>query len=113
MKYLLFLGIFHEWAKQEGAAFIATGHYAQTNAQGELMMARDKLKDQTYFLSTIQRSALRNTLFPIGHLVKSQVKQIALENRLPVANKKESVGICMVTIISLFLHSTDINDTCC
>ncbi|XP_019855017.1 PREDICTED: uncharacterized protein LOC100637194 isoform X1 [Amphimedon queenslandica] len=79
---------------------IATGHYAQlsTNEQGvRLMKSADHFKDQTYFLSTVSQSSLLNTLFPIGHLTKKEVKEIAIENGLHrIAKKKESMGLCFI-----------------
>ncbi len=89
-------GAFYEAARAAGADFIATGHYAQVGVDGELLRAIDEEKDQTYFLNSISREALRHTLFPIGHLQKSAVREIAREAGLPVAEKKDSTGICFV-----------------
>jgi tRNA-specific 2-thiouridylase len=87
--------LFYETAKEKGADFIATGHYAQTS-NGKLLMASDDNKDQTYFLYRVTKEALQDTLFPIGHLKKPQVKKEAKKRMLPTANKKESMGICFV-----------------
>jgi len=87
--------LFYETAKEKGADFIATGHYAQTS-NGKLLMATDDNKDQTYFLYRVTKEALQDTLFPIGHLKKPQVKKEAEKRMLPTANKKESMGICFV-----------------
>lgn len=93
-----------------GADAIATGHYACTSlnttsfhrppSSGEaikLLKAADAVKDQTFFLAQISQQALKKTLFPIGHLRKDQVRQIAIEENLQkIAKKKESMGICFI-----------------
>jgi tRNA-specific 2-thiouridylase len=87
--------LFYETAKQKGADYIATGHYAQTKG-GKLLTAVDDNKDQTYFLYRVSKDALEHTLFPIGHLTKPQVREQAKIRGLITANKKESMGICFV-----------------
>jgi len=87
--------LFYDIAIGEGADFVATGHYAQI-IDGKLAQAVDTAKDQTYFLARMPREALAKTLFPVGHLKKSEVKQIASDHNLTVASKKESMGICFV-----------------
>ncbi len=99
-------GAFYDFAKREGADGIATGHYAQkqlvrTGGDGfagthRLMRAEDSEKDQTYFLWAIRQEVLRETLFPIGGLVKEEVRQIARRKGLPNAQKKDSQGICFL-----------------
>lgn len=89
-------GIFYERARAEGADFIATGHYAQTDGNGRLLRATDEDKDQTYFLNRVARASLEHTLFPIGHLEKAEVRAIAREAGLPVAEKKDSTGVCFI-----------------
>ena len=74
---------------------MATGHYAKTE-DGKLYRAFDKNKDQTYFLADITREQLQNVLFPLGELTKPEVRKIALENNLVVADKKDSTGICFI-----------------
>lgn len=91
IKFKLFL----ETALEQGADFIATGHYAQTK-DGKLLKAVDGNKDQTYFLYRVDEAALQKTLFPIGHLTKPEVRKIAEKNDLVTAKKKESMGICFV-----------------
>ncbi|MDH5657452.1 MAG: tRNA 2-thiouridine(34) synthase MnmA, partial [Spirochaetia bacterium] len=76
---------------------IATGHYARIesgkNASSFLLKeASDKKKDQTYFLHRLERKTLSSILFPIGHLTKEMVRQMAEEWELPVYNKKDSKG---------------------
>jgi tRNA-specific 2-thiouridylase len=87
--------LFYEAAKDKGADYIATGHYAQTE-NGRLLTAVDSNKDQTYFLYRVSEEALHNTLFPIGHMNKPQVREEAQKRKLITANKKESMGICFV-----------------
>ena len=79
--------------------YLATGHYArienrETNPQ--LISSTDDWKDQTYFLFTMNREILSKVLFPVGHLTKPEVRQIALERGLGVAKKKDSTGICFI-----------------
>ncbi len=91
VKFKLFL----KTALDEGADFIATGHYAKTK-NGMLFMAKDLNKDQTYFLYRVSKNALKKTLFPLGDLTKPQVRKIAQQNHLTTATKSESMGICFV-----------------
>lgn len=80
--------------------FLATGHYAQVvydeNGQAQIQTSIDDWKDQTYFLFTIDPQIVSKLLFPIGHLKKPAVRQIAEEKGLIVAKKKDSTGICFV-----------------
>lgn len=87
--------LFYERALAEGADFIATGHYAQTDGQN-LLRAIDENKDQTYFLYRMSDTATAKTLFPVGGMLKPAVKQLAADRRLDVAHKKESMGVCFV-----------------
>lgn len=89
-------GAFFDAARAAGADFIATGHYAQTDGTGRLLCAVDDDKDQTYFLNQVSREAIAHTLFPIGHVKKPQVREIARAAGLQVAEKKDSTGICFV-----------------
>ncbi|MEI6238676.1 MAG: tRNA 2-thiouridine(34) synthase MnmA [bacterium] len=97
-KYVKFGG-FYDFAMKNGADYIATGHYAQ-NIKGkdgfELMVSKDTNKDQTYFLWTLNQKKLSKVLFPIGHLEKSEVRRLAKKFALPVAEKKDSQGLCFV-----------------
>jgi len=82
-----------------GADFLATGHYARIDAiDGEYRLLRgvDNNKDQTYFLCMLGQSQLSKALFPIGHLTKPQVREIALKAGLKTAKKKDSTGICFI-----------------
>ena len=93
-KYIKF-DMFAKEAKKLGADFIATGHYARIE-NGKLLKAIDENKDQTYFLSQVSKEQLKNVLFPIGDMVKPEVRKIALENDLLTAKKKDSTGICFI-----------------
>lgn len=87
--------LFYEKAMDRGADFIATGHYAKTQ-DGKLLRAQDENKDQTYFLYRISKESLKHTLFPIGDMLKPEVKKLAEANGLHNAYKKESMGVCFV-----------------
>lgn len=92
IKFKLFL----DTALEQGADMIATGHYAKV-VDGQLLVASNKPKDQTYFLYRVTEDALRKTLFPIGDFAtKEEVRAKASEFKLPTANKKDSQGICFV-----------------
>lgn len=82
-----------------GADFIATGHYAKVKIHGEqgaLYKAKDRDKDQTYFLHAVDPKALAKTIFPIGDYLKTQVRAIAKEQGLITHAKKDSTGICFI-----------------
>lgn len=87
--------LFYEKARERNADFIATGHYARTK-DGNLLRAEDENKDQTYFLYRISKDALMHTIFPIGELLKKDVKKLAEQKGLHNAYKKESMGVCFV-----------------
>jgi tRNA-uridine 2-sulfurtransferase len=92
-------GDFLRKAKQLGADFIATGHYAQiVEKDGRKLLARgaDPNKDQTYFLWAVYRSQLLQTMFPIGHMHKKEVRELAEKAGIPTARKKDSTGICFI-----------------
>ena len=87
--------LFYDIAMSQGADFIATGHYAVSEG-GNLKLATDTNKDQTYFLYRISDEAISRTLFPLGKMLKPEVKQLAAEFGLDNAYKKESMGVCFV-----------------
>jgi len=117
-------GVFWEFAKAHGADFIATGHYALCEEKnsfreatgggvpflgnpkngvkelGEklffLKQGPDKSKDQSYFLWTLNQDDLSHTLFPVGHLQKTEVRVLANKYKLPTAIKKDSQGVCFL-----------------
>ena len=87
--------LFKKEALRLGADYIATGHYARLK-DGKLLKAKDQNKDQTYFLADLKPEQLENVLFPIGDYTKPEIRKIALENGLNVAQKKDSTGICFI-----------------
>ena len=93
-KYIKF-DMFAKEAEKLGADYIATGHYARIK-DGKLFRAVDDNKDQTYFLSQVSKEQLKNVLFPIGDMVKPDVRKIAEEYELVTAEKKDSTGICFI-----------------
>ena len=93
-------GVFWNFAKEHGADFIATGLYAQIE-NGALKKAIDPAKDQAYFLYRLTKQDLAHTMFPIGHLKKTEVRKLAERFGLPTAAKKDSQGICMLGDLDL------------
>jgi tRNA-uridine 2-sulfurtransferase len=84
-----------------GAAHVATGHYARKDREGRsgrfrLLRGRDRDKDQSYFLFGLTQDQLARALFPVGDLEKAEVRRLARERGLAVANKAESQEICFV-----------------
>lgn len=123
-------GAFMEKALSMGADFVATGHYARSatrnaskkvlgfpshrygdarpdhfykHSASQLVKGIDPTKDQSYFLWTLTSKQLDKIIFPIGHLKKTEVRKIAKKYKLPVADKKDSQGIC-------FLGEVDLKD---
>jgi tRNA-specific 2-thiouridylase len=93
-KYIKFDSFVKE-ALKLGADYIATGHYARME-NNKLLKGLDHNKDQTYFLSQLSKNQLANVLFPIGHLEKKEVREIATKLHLNTADKKDSTGICFI-----------------
>ncbi|MGX5174184.1 tRNA 2-thiouridine(34) synthase MnmA [Aliikangiella sp. IMCC44653] len=90
---------FLDYADILGAKYIATGHYARvvrTSTGSQMLRGLDNNKDQTYFLYTLQQQQLNKTLFPVGELQKSKVREIAQQQGFITANKKDSTGICFI-----------------
>jgi tRNA-specific 2-thiouridylase len=88
---------FWDRARELGAEWIATGHYARRcdgDGGPELLRGVDRGKDQSYFLFSMGRAALARTLFPVGHMTKVEVRAEAARRRLPVAAKPDSQEIC-------------------
>lgn len=86
---------FLNFALQRGADFIATGHYAR-NENRELLKAIDLTKDQSYFLYALNQEQLSRSLFPLGDLKKTQVREIAKNAGFINHAKKDSTGICFI-----------------
>ena len=100
--------VFLKAAKKLGADFVATGHYCQkgeTESNGNpvysLIAGADNNKDQSYFLCQLSQEQLAMSLFPIGHLQKSEVREIAASQDLITANKKDSQGLCFIGKVKL------------
>ncbi len=105
-------GAFYDWAIEQGADYVATGHYSgitriMANPKSQipndkqaqifkLQKGKDKLKDQSYFLWNLKPEHLAHTLFPIGDYEKSQVRELARKFALPTAEKKDSQGLCFI-----------------
>jgi tRNA-specific 2-thiouridylase len=113
-------GVFWNFAKAHGADYIATGHYASTERRNSflkvlgrggrepvpdhskkdfsfrLLKGVDDSKDQSYFLWTLTQEDLRHVLFPVGHLMKTEVRKLAQKYKIPVAEKKDSQGVCFL-----------------
>ncbi|MGZ6250716.1 MAG: tRNA 2-thiouridine(34) synthase MnmA [Candidatus Chromulinivorax sp.] len=103
-------GAFYDYIADKGFDFVASGHYAQVEHLSEisyLKRAPDLVKDQTYFLCQLSQAQLRKILFPIGHLEKWQVRQLAQDFKLPNKDRKDSQGICFLGKFkfSEFLHA--------
>ena len=100
--------IFLKIALNLGADYIATGHYCQVNKINKdnkeiyrLIAGADEKKDQSYFLCQLSQKQLSKAIFPIGHLTKSDVRDIAKKNDLITADKKDSQGLCFVGKVKL------------
>ncbi|MDD5468282.1 MAG: tRNA 2-thiouridine(34) synthase MnmA [Anaerolineales bacterium] len=93
-------GVLLEHARAFSADYFATGHYARKMAGEEgdhqLWRARDEHKDQSYVLHVLNQADLAQSLFPLGDLTKSEVRQIAAEHKLPVADRKDSQDLCFL-----------------
>lgn len=97
-------GHFYDWAKKEGADYVATGHYARIDKRGGhhlLMRGVDKDKDQSYFLYRLREDQLASILFPVGEYAKVEVRTLAKRFDLPVAKKSDSQGLCFVGDVTM------------
>ncbi len=100
--------VFMKEALKLGADYVATGHYCQkgeTMVDGEvyyrLLAGADKNKDQSYFLCQLSQEQLAKAMFPIGGMLKPEVRRIAEEQKLATAKRKDSQGICFVGKVDL------------
>lgn len=100
--------VFLKAAMMLGADYVATGHYCRKNTtigpNGEihhLLLGLDASKDQSYFLCQLNQEQLSKSLFPIGHLQKSEVRRLATEHGLITAEKKDSQGLCFIGKVKL------------
>ncbi len=90
---------FLEYAEELGADYIATGHYARLekkDGQTRLLKGLDANKDQSYFLHAVDESAFAKSIFPVGDIEKSRVRDIAEAQNFVTHNKKDSTGICFI-----------------
>ncbi len=85
-----------DYARRLGAGLFATGHYARIGRGPRLLRGADRGKDQSYFLHALTREQLADAAFPVGDLQKVQVRAIARARGLPVADKRDSTGICFI-----------------
>lgn len=100
--------VFMKIALSLGADYVATGHYCQKSSLEvdgktvyQLIAGADNNKDQSYFLCQLSQEQLAKTLFPIGHLQKPEVRDIALQQELVTAGKKDSQGLCFIGKVRL------------
>ena len=92
-------GVFWEWARDNGFDAIATGHYArraEIDGEPAILRGADPNKDQSYFLAMMRPEQVRIARFPIGHLLKPEVREEARKLGLSTADKKDSQGICFI-----------------
>jgi tRNA-uridine 2-sulfurtransferase len=93
-------GVFLDYALSQGFAHVATGHYARHRTLGDgsaaILRGADPNKDQSYFLSLMTQRQAAHALFPTGEMLKPEVRQVARRFDLPVAEKKDSQGICFL-----------------
>lgn len=97
-RYIKF-GALHDYMEAVGAEFIATGHYAgveKRNGRHALLRARDEQKDQTYMLFDLTQEQLSRCMFPLGKMTKEEVRALAREFRLAVADKLDSQELCFI-----------------
>eukprot|EP01080_Neovahlkampfia_damariscottae_P007517 gene7517-11841_t len=95
-RYIKFGNFYEEALKKFEGEAIATGHYVQ-NDKFHLLKGKDFTKDQSYFLSLINGKKLEKSIFPIGHLMKSKVREIARNESLDmISEKRDSVGLCFI-----------------
>lgn len=109
-------GMLLRWALEHGYKFVATGHYARvehpegkraqgqssgTNTFSQLYRGTDRTKDQSYFLSQLSQEQLQHALFPLGSLLKEDVRKEAERRGLTVADKPDSQGLCFVGDLNL------------
>lgn len=94
-------GTLYQKVKSLGGGYLATGHYSKIHfneafSRYDLKKAKDHNKDQSYFLYTMKKEVLADTLFPLGDMTKEEVRQLAHRYQLNVADKAESQDICFV-----------------
>ncbi|MDR0463450.1 MAG: tRNA 2-thiouridine(34) synthase MnmA [Pseudomonadales bacterium] len=97
-------GLFYDWAMENNFDLVATGHYAkvlESTSHHFLTVPKDIRKDQTYFLSLLSEEKLSRVIFPLADYLKTEVRELAEQNNLTTAQKKDSMGVCFVGKFSL------------
>lgn len=98
-------GVFLDYALEQGFEYVATGHYARRREKKDgtvdILRGADPNKDQSYFLSLMQQHQAKHALFPVGEMLKPQVRELAEKYELPTAGKKDSQGICFIGNIKM------------
>ncbi|HNW71807.1 MAG TPA: tRNA 2-thiouridine(34) synthase MnmA [Candidatus Paceibacterota bacterium] len=97
-------GAFLKKSLSMGADYVATGHYAISKKYSNdfnLLKGKDSTKDQVYFLWTLKQEQLSKIFFPVGNIKKTEVRKLAKKFKLPVADKKDSQGICFLGAVDL------------
>ncbi|MEG0025316.1 MAG: tRNA 2-thiouridine(34) synthase MnmA [Akkermansia sp.] len=98
-------GVFLDYALEQGFDAVGTGHYARraerADGHADLLRGRDPNKDQSYFLSLMRQEQIDRARFPIGDLLKPEVRELAAKYDLPTAKKKDSQGICFIGQIKM------------
>lgn len=93
-------GVLLDYAREQGFSGVATGHYAnRLDVPGEgsyILRGADRNKDQSYFLALMRPEQVAHAIFPVGHITKPEVRDIARRFHLPNAEKKDSQGICFI-----------------
>jgi tRNA-uridine 2-sulfurtransferase len=92
-------GLFYDWAMARKFDYVATGHYARVRKNNdiyELLKGLDPKKDQSYFLYLLGQNQLEHTLFPVGSIHKSKIRELAMHLQLPSAERPDSMGICFI-----------------
>ena len=87
---------FLDYARSLMAVKMATGHFVRTNEKGQLLKGCDPAKDQSYFLYMLKYGQLQQSIFPVGGMMKHEVRDIAREAGLSVSEKKDSTGVCFI-----------------
>ena len=104
-----------QWAKEQQADYVATGHYARIERNGasgqtSLLRGIDETKDQSYFLFALSQDQLAHTIFPLGNMHKNQVREKARRLGLAVADRPESQDICFGDYKALVQSHADVTD---
>lgn len=94
-------GLLFDKLDEFGADYLATGHYVRLENNGvtkaRVFRAKDTLKDQSYVMSMLTQEQLKRTMFPLGNLLKTEVRELARKYELPMAEKRDSQDLCFVS----------------